>query len=493
MWRERSSTLVALLMGVVVGLGISVSLDLVGSLPAAPRLTDAEVDKELDALERQSQALAALAARVKPAVVTIFTTKIVRMSEEPEFDPFHFFFPELPRGFREMPREFRRPGQGSGVLVRVEGKKGIILTNSHVASGQDELKVKLSDGREFDAKLRGSDPKTDIAVLEIEGSNLPVAKLGNSESVQPGEWCMAIGSPFGLEQTVTVGHISAKGRRGFQRDKYENYLQTDAAINPGNSGGPLINLKGEVIGINTMIVTPSGVFAGVGLSIPINMAKAVMEELLEKGKVTRAWLGIVFSPLPKEAADLLKLDHGVQVNQVVPGDPADKAGIKEGDILLEFDGQKVTDTEKFREIVAKSKVGATVPVKVQRGKETLTLKVTLAEQPDDMAVARTRGSLNRNLGLTVQDLTPELAEQLDHKGEKGVVVTQVERTGPAAAAKPTPIVEGDLIQEVAQQPTPTVAAFNAAVARADASKGILMLVRKRDGSKHFVVVKTRAR
>ncbi len=494
MLRERSGALLALLMGVVVGLGISVSLDWVQNLPAAPKLSDEEVNKELDALERQSQALAALAARVKPSVVTIYTTKIVRMSEHPEFDPFHFFFPDMPRGdMRESPREFRRPGQGSGVIVRSDGKSGIILTNSHVASGQDELKVKLSDGREFDAKLRGSDPKTDIAVVEITGSNLPAAKLGNSEVVLPGEMCMAVGSPFGLEQTITIGHISAKGRRGFQRDKYENYIQTDAAINPGNSGGPLVNLHGEVIGINTMIVTPSGVFSGVGLSIPINMAKTVMEELLEKGKVVRAWLGIVFSPLDKEVAAALKLDHGVQVNQVVPGDPADKAGIKEGDILLEFNGQKIADSEKLRDLVAKTKPGTTAPVKVQRGKETLDLKVTVTEQPEDLTVSRSRGPMNQRLGITVQDLTPELAEELGHKGERGVLVAQVDPAGPSAAARPTAIVQGDLIQEVAQQPVDSVASFEKALAKADLSKSILMLVRKRDGSKHFVVVKPRTR
>lgn len=494
MMRQRLSALLALLMGVVVGLGISVSLDWVQNLPAAPKLSEAEVNKELEALERQSEALAALAARVRPTVVTVYTTKIVRMSERPEFDPWQFFFPDVPRGFREAPREFRRPGQGSGVIVRAEGRSGIILTNSHVASGQDELKVKLSDGREFDAKLRGSDPKTDIAVLEIAGSNLPVAKLGNSEEVLPGQMCLAIGSPFGLEQTVTVGHISAKGRRGFHRDKYENYIQTDAAINPGNSGGPLINLRGEVIGINTMIVTPSGVFSGVGLSIPINMARTVMEELLEKGKVTRAWLGIVFSPLDKEVAEALKLDHGVQVNQVIPGDPADKAGIKEGDVLLEFNGQKIDDGEKFRMLVAKAKPGTTVAVKVLRGKETLNLKVTLTEQPDDLTASRTRvGPAIRQLGLTVQDLTPELADELGHRGERGVLVAQVDPAGPAAAARPTGIAQGDLIQEVAQQPVDSVAAFNAVLAKADLSKPLLMLVRKRDGSKHFVVVRPSTR
>ena len=493
MFKSGPGPLLALLMGVVVGLGISVSMNWVASLPAAPKLSAEEVNKELDALERQSQALAALAARVKPAVVTIYTTKIVRMSEQPEFDPFHFFVPNGPRDPRESPREFRRPGQGSGVIIRSEGKTGIVLTNSHVASDQDELKVKLSDGREFDAKLRGSDPKTDIAVLEINGSDLPVAALGNSEVVQAGEICLAIGSPFGLEQTVTIGHISAKGRRGFRRDTYENYLQTDAAINPGNSGGPLINLRGEVIGINTMIITPTGMFSGVGLAIPINMAKNVMDELLAKGKVTRAWLGIEFGALHKDVAEALKLDHGVQVGRVVPGDPADKAGIKDGDILLEFDGAKIADGEKFREIVAKAKVGTTVPVKVLRGKETLDLKVTLTEQPGDMDVARSRGATDRDLGVTVQGLTPELAEQLGHKAEKGVLVTEVDPAGPAASAKPTGIEKGDLIQEVAQQPVDSVAAFGKALASGKASKGMLMLVRKRDGSKHFVVIKPRTK
>jgi len=489
MWRDRRNAVLALLMGVVVGLGISVSLDWVQKLPAAPRLSPDEVQKELDGLERQSQALAALAARVKPSVVTIYTTKIVRMSEHPEFDPFQFFYPDSPREFRGSPREFRRPGQGSGVIVRVEGKTGIILTNCHVAGGQDELKVKLSDGREFDAKLRGADPKTDIAAIEISGSGLPVAELGNSESVQPGEMCLAIGSPFGLEQTVTIGHISAKGRRGFHRDKYENYIQTDAAINPGNSGGPLINLRGEVVGVNTMIVTPTGVFSGVGLSIPINMAKAVMGDLLERGKVTRAWLGIEFGPLDPEVAAALKLDHGMQVAKVVPDGPAEKAGMRDGDILLEFNGQKITDSEKFREVVAKTKPGATVALKVLRGKETLTLNVALAEQPENMAAMPTRGTSSRPLGLSAQNLTPELAEQLGHKGERGVVVTQVDPAGPAAAARPTPIAEGDLIQEVAQQPTENMAALTKALARADFSKSILMLIRKQDGSKHFVVVK----
>ena len=486
MGRSRVSAVVALLMGVVVGLGLSVSLDWAGQLAAAPKLSDEELEKELGALERQSQALAALAERVRPSVVTIYTKKNVRMTDEEELHPFWPFI--VPRGrMPNIPREQR--GQGSGVIVRVEGGKGIILTNSHVASDQDELKVKLSDGRTFDAKLRGTDPKTDVAVIEIEAKGLPVAKLGNSAAVEPGHICMAIGSPFGLEQTVTIGHISAKGRRGFSQGKYENYIQTDAAINPGNSGGPLINLRGEVIGINTMIVTRSGAFAGVGLAVPINMAKAIMEELLEKGKVTRAWLGIVFRPLPKEVMEQLGIDHGVQVYNVVPGDPADQAGIKPGDILLEFNGHKITDGERFRYLVAKSKVGATVPVKILRGNKTLTLKVTLAEQPEDITAAPRGGTIRQLLGITVQNLTKDLAERLGYAGRRGVLVTDVDPAGPAADAKPDPITEGDLIEEVARQPVPDVATFERVLRRLSKARSILMLVRSRDGTRRFVVVK----
>jgi len=480
-------------MGIVVGIGISTSLNLVGQLPAAPPMSDEEADKELERLQRQHQALAVLAARVKPTVVTIYTTKIVRMYQDPEFDPFWFFFGPHQRT-PQTPREFRRRGQGSGVVVRYDGKKAIILTNSHVASGQDELKVRTSTGDEYDARLRGTDTKTDIAVLEITTSKkLPVAKLGNSEVVQPGEMCMAVGSPFNLEQTVTIGHISAIGRKGFHRGRYENYIQTDAAINPGNSGGPLVDLRGEVIGINSMIATRSGVFAGVGFAIPINMAKAIMDELLEKGKVTRAWLGIVFSPIPEEARKLLKVDHGVQVNQVIEGDPAHLAGIRPADILLEFNSRKITDTEKFRYLVARCKVGSTVPVKLLRGEKEITVEVKLVEQPRDLSAARPITGGTRTLGMTVGELSPQLARQLGHEGQEGVLVTQVDPRGPAGTARPMPIRKGDLIQEIGRQPVRKMADYRKAIASADLSKGVLMLVRSPKSAPRYVVVKPRRR
>ena len=489
MVRSNKSALLCLLMGVAVGLGISFSLDWVGQAPAAPSLDDPEIQKELAALERSSQAFAALAANVKPAVVTIYTTKFVRMSEEEDLHPFWHFM--IPRGrMPDTPRQ--RVGQGSGVIVQVDGNKGIILTNSHVASDQDQLKVKLADGREFDAKLRGADPKTDVAVVEITGKNLPVAKIGNSGEVLPGHICMAIGSPFGLEQTVTIGHISAKGRqvsggRGVVR--YEQYIQTDAAINPGNSGGPLLNVRGEVIGINTMIFTRSGSFSGIGLAIPVNMAKTIMGELLAKGKVTRAWLGIEFAPLDPAVKAALKVDHGVQVSRVLEGDPADKAGMKAGDVLLDFDGKRIDDGEKFRYIVAEAEPGTTVPVTVLRGKQKLTLKVTLTEQPDQVASVRPPDEASRALGMSVQDLTAELAEQFGYRGEKGVLVTQVDPRGAAGQATPTPIAQGDLIQEVDQKPVTSLGEFQRAVAGGNLKKGLLMLVRSRDGAGRFVVVK----
>ena len=500
MWRQRTSALLFLLMGLAAGLTLSVSLDWVGSLPAAPALTDAEVDKELDLLERQSQALAALAARVKPSVVTIVTTKVVRMSQREDFDLFREFFeffgpprgPTPRRGLPGVPREFRRRGQGSGVIIRVDAKSGraLVLTNSHVASGQDELKVRTADGTTYDAKLRGSDPKTDIAVVEFVGKGLQALELGNSEVVRPGQMCMAVGSPFGLEQTVTVGHISAKGRKGIQAGKYENYIQTDAAINPGNSGGPLIDLRGKIIGINTMIFTRSGTFSGIGMAVPINMARSIMDELLKKGKITRAWLGIVFSALSDEIKQQLGVDHGVVVNQVVAGDPADKAGIRNGDIILQFNGEKVEDSEKFRYLVARSKVGTTVAVKLLRGKKTLTVKVTLGEQPDDITATRPqRGVAQPRLGIDVQTLTPDLAARLGYRGLKGVVVTRVDPRGTAAKAKPTPIRKDDLITEVARQPIGSLADFRRALAAADLTKGVLMLVRSPDGNSQYTVVK----
>jgi len=488
--------LVALAMGVVAGLAISSSLDWMGKLPAAPRMSDADYNKGIADLEREQEVLATLADRVKPSVVTIYSTKTVRVREDEEIDPFEFFFgPQNPRGrMPQMPHEFKQMGQGSGVIVSTEGKKAIILTNSHVAGSQDKLRVKLSNGREFDAKLRGSDPKTDIAVVEINASDVPAAKLGNSSSVAPGHIVMAVGSPFGLEQTITVGHVSAMGRRGFSEGKYEDYIQTDAAINPGNSGGPLINLKGEVIGINSMIFSRTGYFMGVGFAIPSNKAKAIMGELLSKGKVTRAWLGIRFSPLPPEAKDLLKLDHGVQVNQVLPGTPADKAGMKDGDILLEFNNEKITDVEHFRDIVASAKVGSTLAIKLLRGNKEEGIKVTLAEQPADLRVASERAvapeQASQKLGMTVQELTPQLSEQLGYQNQKGLVVTDVDPKGPAANATPVPIKEGELIQEVVRQPVKTLAEFQKAIGGADLSKGVLMLVRSRDATTRYVVLKT---
>ncbi|MFW6108659.1 MAG: S1C family serine protease, partial [bacterium] len=416
MARNRLSAIVCLLAGVVFGLGLSVSLNWVGSAPGAPELSE-EMKKELEGLERQSQALAALAAKVKPTVVTIYTRKILRMSEEDEDNPLWPFI--IPRGpSPRMPR--RRAGQGSGVIVAVEDGKAFILTNSHVASGQDELKVKLADGRTFDATLRGADPKTDVAVIEIEGEELPVATLGDSAKVQPGNMCMAVGSPFGLEQTVTVGHISAKGRQLSRGTlKYERFIQTDAAINPGNSGGPLINLRGQVIGINTMIFTRSGAFSGVGLAIPINMAKSIMGQLLAEGKVTRAYLGIWFEELSPEVQEALGVDHGIQVSRVQPGAPADKAGIEAGDVILAFNGKKIADSEKFRYDVAKTPIGKPMPVKVLRGDKQLTLEVTLTEQPGDITVAAGRDRTSQMLGMSVQDLTPQLARQFGYQGEQG--------------------------------------------------------------------------
>ncbi|MFP4056967.1 MAG: trypsin-like peptidase domain-containing protein [Candidatus Brocadiia bacterium] len=492
MWRSRAKALLFLLAGVVVGLGLSVSLDWMGKLPAAPALTDEEVDEELAKLRRQSLAKAALAARVKPTVVTIYTTKIVRLIEHPEFDPFWFLYGRPRLQERGFPREYRKEGQGSGVIVRAEGNKGIILTNSHVATGQDELKVKLSDGREFDATLRGSDPKTDIAVLEIDGSDLPVATLGNSAQVQPGEMVMAIGSPFGLEQTVTVGHISATGRRNVRLDKYENYIQVDAAINPGNSGGPLINLRGEVVGINTLILTRTGAFAGIGLAIPINMAKEIMEDLLDDGRVSRGWLGIQFDHLTPEVKEALGITHGITVSRVFEGDPADRAGVKPGDVLLEFDHQKVTDGATLRFLVARADVGSVVPIKVLRREKTLELEVELGERPQDPRRRARRTRSSEALGLTVQPLTAQLAKHLGYEGLEGLVAVEVDARGPAARAKPEPIRPGDLLQKIGDVAVKSPDDFQKALQDADLAEGVVVTFCRPNGKSYSTVLQEQA-
>ena len=398
----------------------------------------------------------ALAKRLKPAVVNISTSKTItpqKHQNQPGLDPFQEYFDK----FFEAPRQhpFKQKNLGSGFII---SEDGFILTNNHVVAGADEIKVKLSDGREFRGEVKGRDEKFDLALVRIDAKgNLPIAPMGDSDKVEVGEWVMAIGNPFGLAQTVTAGIISAQGRV-IGSGPYDDYIQTDASINPGNSGGPLFNTKGEVIGINTAILA-SG--QGIGFAIPINMAKSIITQLKETGKVTRGWLGVSVQPVTPELAKSFGLDRerGALVAEVMKNSPAEKSGFKEGDIILEFDGHLIKEMGDLPRIVAATPVGKKVSVLVQRDGRQETLPVTVEQLKDgegseDLAIPSDR------LGIKVAELTPERSQQLRLQGDRGIVVTEVQPDGLADRAG---IQEGDLIREVNGARIAQVADYNRAV------------------------------
>jgi Do/DeqQ family serine protease len=445
------------------------------------------------ALQILQDAFVNVAQTVKPAVVNIATTQRARPAERgqgpqvpPSFrGPFRDFFGEdfLERFFGgEPPRE--RQSLGSGVLV---DKRGYILTNNHVIEQADQIEVRLSDKRKFSATVVGRDPKTDLAVIKVDApGDLPVATLGDSAKIRIGEWAMAIGNPFGLDQTVTVGVISAVGRSDMGITTYEDFIQTDASINPGNSGGPLVNLHGEVVGINTAIVA-SG--RGIGFAIPINMAREVSQRLIAQGKVVRGWLGIGIQELTEELAAQfgVKPEDGVLVGNVMRNSPAERGGLKTGDIIRELNGIRITGVRQLQREVAQSPVGGQVRLKVLRERQPLELTVVLGEQPDDLTAAGQPASpaeAAERFGFTVQEMTPELREQLRLGRAEGLVVSSVEDGGPAARVGIRP---GDLIVEVNREAVRTLTDFTRLVSQMRAGTNLLLLVR-REGSSRFVVV-----
>jgi serine protease Do len=352
-------------------------------------------------------------------------------------------------------------------------RDGYVLTNNHVVEDADQIKVKLANGKEYEGKIVGRDSKTDLALVKIEGaSDLHPLKLGNSEDLKVGSWVVAVGSPFGLEQTVTAGIVSAKGRV-IGSGPYDNFIQTDASINPGNSGGPLINMKGEVVGINTAIIA-SG--QGIGFAIPINMAKEIAPQLQEKGHVTRGWLGVSIQEVTPELATSfgLKEMKGALVAQVVSGSPAEKAGIAQGDVILEFDGKEVSDSKDLPRIVASTPVGKAVTIKLSRDGKVLDRQVKVGEMEEKAEVAKAPSS-HKPLGITVQNVTPEIAKGLGLKKDTGVVVTGVEPGSPAANAG---IQTGDVIREVNRKPVKDVEDFVQKIEKAKDQDNILLFLQR---------------
>ncbi len=393
-------------------------------------------------------------------------------------------FDQFRRFFGQIPHQYKQHGLGSGVIISPDG---YILTNNHVAGHADEIHVRLLDKREFTAKVVGKDPKTDLALIKIDTKQpLPVASLGNSNSAEVGDWVVAIGSPFGFNSTVTAGIISAKGRA--LGGNYDDFIQTDASINPGNSGGPLFNAKGQVIGINTAIYSSTGSNAGIGFAIPIDIAKQVMQQLKDHGKVVRGWLGVEIQEVTPDLAQSFNLPkpEGALVANVEKEGPALKAGILRGDIIDKFNGLPVQDEHQLPELVAQTPIGTTVPVEVIRNGKHLTIQVKVAELKEEQLASAKSEEPGSNWGLQVQSITPEIANQLNLNNTKGVVVRGVQPDSPAADAG---IQQGDVVLEVNHGKVNTVDDFLSAAKQAKKDKNSALLLVQRGNATMYTVIK----
>lgn len=428
-----------------------------------------------------SKAFADVAEKAKPAVVTIITDKVISMRQ---FDDFGFFFqPNFPRQ-----RDFKTNALGSGVIV--DSKNGYILTNNHVVDEMDAIRVKLFDKREFEATIIGSDPKTDLAVLQINADNLDDISLGNSDDLRVGEWVMAVGSPFSenLSHTVTTGIVSAIGRSNILNSgSYEDFIQTDAAINPGNSGGALLNMDGELIGINTAIATGGYEKGnrGVGFAIPSNMSNRIMSDLIDKGYVTRSWLGVVIQDLDSETAEALDINtrNGALIADVVKDSPAENAGIQEGDVIVEFNGKSIANTANLKNVVSLSAPESTNRVKVIRNGASKSMKVTLQELPDNpQQFAVRQNSSVDDFGLKLSRITNSLKKKYEIEEDEALVVTNIDPNGEAYEKG---IREGDLIKRVGTEKVTSVKDFKKLIEKSKNKETVLLLVKKPGGGSRY--------
>ncbi|MDF1591672.1 MAG: DegQ family serine endoprotease [Desulfobacterales bacterium] len=430
-----------------------------------------------------------ISERVSPAVVNIRTVKTVKgggrvfrhfmpgpfEKEDPFQDFFNKFFGD------EQQRDFKQRSLGSGFII---DKEGFIVTNNHVVENADKIKVKLKNGDEFDAEIVGRDANTDLSLIKIKSkNNLPVVKIGDSDAIKVGQWVVAIGSPFGFEQTLTAGIVSAKGRV-IGSGPYDDFIQTDASINPGNSGGPLINMAGEVVGINTAIIA-SG--QGIGFAIPINMAKGIIDQLKTSGEVTRGWLGVAIQPLSQELADYygIKDGKGVLVTEVFSGDPAEKAGVKPRDIILEVNNKRVEESRDLTRMIANTAVGETVTLKVLRDGQEKIFRVEIAKRDEVKLSSRQPERKDEDtMGIRVTDLTAEVARRFNLKDPEGVIVVGVEAESKGGEAG---MQVGDIIKEVNHQAVQTVADYTREIAAVQPGESIQLFIRRMNAG--FVVIK----
>ena len=458
------------------------------------------VDGGVESLRQSGKAFSSVAKLVSPSVVFIQVESSASVQPSGTL-PFPFdedflkrFFGDSFHGFQPgqpLPQEKQRSvSQGSGFVFRVEdgllADKTYIMTNSHVVEGAEKVHVTFKDGHEYEATVTGRDPQSDIAVIEIKTDKRQALALGDSAKLDVGEWVIALGNPFGLSHTLTVGVVSAIGRTSVGINDYEDFIQTDAAINPGNSGGPLVNLDGEVVGINTAIFTRSGGYMGIGFAIPINMAKVIAEQLVDKGEVLRGYLGVSIQPLTAELADAFGIEQnqGILIAEVVEDSPAAKAGLLQGDVVMTFRGQPVKDVGAFRNLISMTAPGQKEKLTLLRDGKSRDVVVTIGTRSEAEVLAKTPAQSADQLGLTVQTLNPELARQFNAKPGEGVVVTEVKRGSVAALAG---IDAGTIVLQVNRKPVRTADEFSREIDRADKDKGVLLLIRSGEMQRYVLL------
>jgi serine protease Do len=455
---------------------------------------------DIDLLKRTGDAIAQIAQTAAPAVVSVQIEKTEQASGffgnqgDQMQDPFEQFFKKFfgPNNFpgRQFQFQFPQPqqqqvikGLGSGIIIE---SNGYILTNNHVVSGASSVTVKLLSGNEYKAKVLGADPDTDLAVVKIDAQDLPTLEFGDSNKLKVGQWVIAIGNPFGLTSTVTVGVVSAKGRSGIGIEDYEDFIQTDASINMGNSGGPLLDADGKIIGINTAIVSGSGGSVGIGFAIPSDMAKIIYDQLRKTGHVTRGFLGVVIQQVTPDLAKYfhLKNDKGILITEVEKDSPAEKAGLKQGDVIIGIDGSPAEKITVFRNYVAMLTPGSRAELTIMRNGTQEKLTVTIGKAPSSLKQKVFGAQEGSKIGLTVQNLTGELAASLGYKGLKGVVITQIDPGSPADEAG---LKAGMLIMQVNQKPVADVDEFQAEIKEAAQTGSILLLVRSKNYTEYVVI------
>ncbi|MEK6528154.1 MAG: DegQ family serine endoprotease [Nitrospirota bacterium] len=478
-------TVFIVLFSILLGVLIGSKLDIFS--PKSPLYTQI-APRVPGGLAGESMAFSEIVKTVSPSVVYISTTKTIK---DPPLSP-RFFenpFENLLEPFH-IPKKWKEQILGSGVIVSSDG---YIITNYHVVEKADEIKVTLYDKENYKGEIIGSDPKTDIAIIKISAKDLPAVKWGDSDNLQVGEFVLAFGNPYGFSHTVTMGIVSAVGRANVGIADFENYIQTDAAINPGNSGGPLVNIKGDLVGINTAIFSRTGGYQGIGFAIPSNMAKLVMKQIEKGGKVTRGWLGVNIQNITPELAREFGLSksRGALVNGIIEKSPAEKAGLKRGDIILEVNGKTVNDVKSLSNIVAQSEVGSAVKLKITREGKEITVKANVGELPKEKAEAvpgepdELIEEKNELRGFSVIELTAGIAKQLGlSRDEKGVVVISVE---PESAADEADLRKGDVIQEMKKSKVDNLRDFNNIVSHIKKGDTVLLFV-NRAGKKFYITL-----